>query len=74
MKVIIRLPWYVKALNILGCILMLTGLLELYFRFMPDSWWRYTAFTCIILGVILIIPQHFLSLMEILKYRPRNDR
>ena len=73
MKVIIRIPWYFRLLNAIGCLLMLFGILEMYFRFLPEDAWRYTPIVCIVVGVFLIIPQHFLSLLEILKYRPRND-
>lgn len=73
MKVIFNIPWYYKLLTTIGCILMMAGILELYLKFLPNSLWKYTPFACIVLGVFMIIPQHFLSLMEILKYRPKND-
>lgn len=73
MKVIIKVPLYIRILNIIGCLLMLFGLVEVYSHFLPETVWRYTPIVCIVVGVILIIPQHFIALMEILKYRPRND-
>ena len=73
MKVNVRIPWYFRAMNVLGCILMLFGILEMYMKFLPESAWRYTPMVCIVAGVLLIIPQHFVGLAEILKYRPKND-
>jgi hypothetical protein len=73
MKVIVKIPWYYRLMTVIGCILMLLGILELYLKFLPESVWKYTPFVCIVLGVFLITPQHFLALMEILKYRPKND-
>lgn len=73
MKVIIKVPLFFRILNIIGCFLMLFGLVELYSHFLPDTIWRPLPLVCIVVGVILIIPQHFVALMEILKYRPKND-
>lgn len=73
MKVIIKSPWYFKVLNVLGCLLMLFGILEMYYKFLPADVWKYTPIACIIGGVIGIIPHHFVSLWEILKYRPKSD-
>ncbi len=74
MKVIIKTPWYFKLMTVIGCLLMLFGIVEVYCKFLPETAWRYIPLTCIILGVFLIIPQHFIALMEILKYRPKNDK
>ena len=74
MKVHFNIPWYYKLLTIIGCCMMSLGLAELYLRFLPDSVWKFTPFVCILVGVFLIIPQHFMALMEILKYRPKNDK
>lgn len=73
MKVHFNIPWYYNLLTVVGCCLMIFGLAELYMKFLPEDVWRYTPLVCIVLGVFFIIPQHFLSLMEILKYRPKND-
>lgn len=73
MKIVFRIPKFFIFLTFVGCFLMTFGLLEVYFKFLPEYVWKYTPLVCIVLGLFLIIPHHFLALIEILKYRPKND-
>jgi hypothetical protein len=71
MKIVIKHPLWTKILYFIGTIAMILGVSSHFFNY-PSIPNEYMAFF-LIGGVIAIIPYSAYGLIEILKYRPKDD-
>ena len=68
----LKAPWPLLALDVLGCVMMLVGIIEhfAWFPLVRDAWrGPYVQPALPIGGLLLIMPYQFIILLEALKRR-----